>query len=281
MGKETQFPMWEAFSQIHIYSAYTLAMKAAGIEIRYKKGLRERPQELVFDEYFAYVIGSLFASVGFLEALINEVFLLADRHVYMRAKGESPADIIRLLSPRVIESLAKAWNSTPIKFKDYPDLARTLLHIKPGQAQIKHFSGGSALNKFQLALNLSDNAQPFDTNDKGLKAVDLLIRLRNQLTHYKPNFVTVHSSGVSFKVEIVEATELMKELELLQKCSSPLFHGKDAFIPLLGANCAMWGVDSSLQFVAEFSRRMPLELNYRVCELALKRQNAAVLGSGL
>jgi len=61
--------------------------------------------------YFAYVIGSLFASVGFSEALINEVFLLADRYVDTRAKGGSPADIIRLLSPRVIESLATLGGS--------------------------------------------------------------------------------------------------------------------------------------------------------------------------
>jgi hypothetical protein len=221
-------------------------------------------EDSLLKEHRAYVIGSVFAAVAFLEATINEVFLDADRYMESVQRGDTLDDIVK-------RSLAEAWNTTPIKFGDYPDLDKTLLYIKPGQKQIKQpVFLWPALNRFQFALYLFDKVKPFDTNDEQLKETDVLIRLRNFLTHHKMELVAYYSPAKSYQPESTETASLMNELKVrgfrnrLNKPEQEPPRNLEAAIEarpttLLGANCAVWVIQQSLKFVSEFCTRMPIE----------------------
>lgn len=269
--------IWQPFSHIHINSAYNLALKAAEIEDPFS-GSELAPQN-VMDQHFACVIGSIFATVAFLETIINEVFLLADA----RMGGKLLDDAVKLLPLPVVKSMAQIWNAQLKKkggcVHEWDKKKRCIIKTHwgllsyLGRSDVLPYVEGqwAILDKFQLARYLAgqdnfDKQQPLWTD------VNLLIRLRNLLVHYKPKEVTFPPSGGSYKEEADETTDLMAELEAQKKCSNPLIPGQGVFIHLLGADCAMWAVDSSLQFVSEFAQRMPFKLNDRVRDLAVKRQ---------
>lgn len=98
--------IWQPFSHIHIYSAYNLALKATEIEGSYKNAQEPaQPAQELIDEHFAYVIGSIFASVAFLDAMVNEVFWLTDKY----AQGKDLDTSIKPLPTNVKESMAQIW----------------------------------------------------------------------------------------------------------------------------------------------------------------------------
>ncbi len=269
--------IWQPFSHIHIYSAYNLALKAAKIEDSFS-GSEMAPQN-VMDQHFAFVIGSIFASVAFLETIINEVFLLADA----RMGGKQLDNTEKLLPLPVVKSMAQIWNAQLKKKRgcvhEWEKKKRCIIKTHwgllsyLGRSDVLPYVEGqwAILDKFQLALYLAGQDN-FDKQRPLWTDVNLLIRLRNLLVHYKPKEVTFPPSGGSYKEEADETTDLMAELEAQKKRSNPLIPGQGVFIHLLGASCAMWAVDTSLQFVSEFAKRMPLELNQRVRDLVVTRQ---------
>jgi hypothetical protein len=142
-------------------------------------------------EHWAYVVGAVLSSVAFLEGLINELFLDAVDYEGSDPKPEAPhpSNPIHPLPARARELMAQMW---PILEKR------------------------GVLDKFHAALVLAGK-EPFNPGVSALhKAVRVLIELRNNLVHYKPEW----SSG-----DPAEYSNLEKRLRGQGFPLNPVFDG--------------------------------------------------------
>jgi hypothetical protein len=307
---------FEAISNKHIDSALFFAEVAMELEKKFPMELdyQERQNRLASEKmaedtllirHFAYVTGSVFATVAFLEAKINEAFLEADR----RAKGESVRDgLLEKLASDTIESMGRAWSygikksgddgieldNGSKELKRYPNLIN-YLELRNRRSYNNNVERNwSILNKYQLALYLASNPlqlKPFDNSSIVWKEVELLLRLRNRLTHYKPEWITYHFSDQSYNAETEETRSLMNELRD-RRCRNKLYPPEPEptqlnlgaaiealFTTLLAANCAIRAIQHSLKFVREFDRRMPIESDKRFIESRLEELKRPVYSS--
>lgn len=197
------------FSIHHIQSAAHFARLSADTE----KAYRGNCSDELFAEHRAYVTGSIFTAVSFLEATINELF--ADT-------ADNPDRFIKHLDSKVVALMADIWKHEFSK---------------------KYFP---ILTKFEKALTLAKK-EPFDPGALPYQCIWLLIKLRNALIHYEPEW-----NGK-------QASKFEKMLE--NKFSlNPLTGPGDAFFPkkCLSHGCAKWAVESSVKFADEFFSRMGL-----------------------
>jgi len=209
------------YSISHVQASAQFARLSAKIERTYEKRSDE-----VFHEHRAYVTGSIFASVSFLEATINELF----------ADTVDNLEAVKQLNPEVRALMADMW-----KLK-VPRTARY-----------------STLEKFQIALILA-RKQQFDTGQSPYQDVALLVELRNALVHYEPEWVTTISEA---EPEAVTIQKLEKKLEGKFQLN-PMTGEGDTFFPdrCLSHGCAKWAVTSSVKFADEFFSRMGLPPPY-------------------
>ena len=84
--------IWQPVAFIHLESARLQRDEATEFEAMHDSSLEELHQ------YWAYVTGSIFASVAFLEAAINETFFRA----VAEAKGTPLDNFLQKLSPPVL-----------------------------------------------------------------------------------------------------------------------------------------------------------------------------------
>lgn len=218
----------------HLHSAALFARQSAAIEAEQD----ERASEEMRADHRAYVIGSVFAAVAFLEAAINEVFEY---------------------------NLAK-WTNVP---KDWEEEAKgkySSRRKEPG----KHSSSKTTLMKYQLALQLSgkllfvagEDADFIDAND--------LIGLRNNLVHYRP---TKHTQTMSEPIADAAAPDLEKLLRQKVKTPNPLYPPHSHFLhELLSHDCAQWAVQAVLTFADAFYARMCLQPPYESVRQRLNTQ---------
>jgi hypothetical protein len=292
VGVDPMHRSWEALSFYHINSAFTFAENATQLEQEFRWGSPAHlklsqgqisrkngqilTQQEVLNQHFAYVTGSFFAAVAFLEATINEVFLEADKHI----KG-NPSSHLGQLPPAVLASMVRAWSygikrngddgieldKSGNELKRYPDLIKHLKLARKTSYQKNVERRWSTLNKYQLALYLAGTRPYNAATDFRWKEVELLIHLRNHLTHYKPEWIEYKPYGEPYKTEQVDTASLIKELRI-RGSKNELNESKatrdsavmDARLTaLLGASCAVWAIYYSLKFVCEFYRRMRLE----------------------
>jgi hypothetical protein len=103
----------------------------------------------------------------------------------------------------------------------------------------------SILNKYQNALEKGGKTK-FDETIKPFEDAQLLVYLRNQIVHYKPNWIEVGS------VEEAESTYGSKFNEnQLSKSFLTYFPNKR-----FGFGCAKWALESAYNLTKEFYSRM-------------------------
>jgi hypothetical protein len=182
----------------------------------FERGLRE---PILFDvgaELTSACISCIFSTVAYLEADINEFF--AD------AAEEGAADGIAS-DPAVLARIRAAW-----------DLERR----------------SPVLDKYDLALALCD-LPIFDRGAAPYQAAALLMRLRNALAHFKPEW----QPGGGWVGEDDELSKLNKSLRksfsenALAKKYQPYFIQR-----CLGYGSSKWAVTSSVAFIKEFRSRL-------------------------
>lgn len=170
--------------------------------------------ETVRMEHRSYSIGSVIAAACYLEAAINELYLEAiDRN-----QNTFPKERLR-----IAELMGHVWNDVE-KMKVLP--------------------------KYQLALSLA-GARPFPKGQDPYQSVHALIRLRNALVHYKPEWDT----------ELEEHRKLESMLASRFK-ESGLSNSGQAFFPhrCLGHGCAAWATKTAVGFYQEFMGRLGLSI---------------------
>ena len=195
----------------HIQSAALFARYSGRIEREYDGSFSGE----LLTEYLAYVTASIFTAIAFLEARINEFFADAGEKY-----GENPLD------SDTKKLLADKWESIS---KDY---------------SIK------MMDKFDIALMVVGKPV-FNRGEKPAQDVALVVRLRNTLTHYEPEWINDVTKALS-----MVATKKKPIKSLLGKFSiSPLMDEKNPY-KFLNYGCARWAVESSLAYSDEFYARL-------------------------
>lgn len=166
----------------------------------------------------AYATSCIFSTVSFLEAAINELFQdVADGH-------ESYVAGLDAESKRI---MSEFWTVSE-------DRSRLL-------------------DKYQLALTFL-RKQQFDPGQAPFQDASLVVKLRNELVHYRPR-------SLAGDAEPPLARKLMGKFDdnaLMRGSGNPWFPDK-----CLGHGCSAWAVQSVVAFADAFFRRVAVEPNYR------------------
>lgn len=203
-------------SSHHLWAAKHFSILAYNIE-------KDAGDTSRFDiRHRAYVTSSIFSAVVFLEAAINELFQdIADEH-------DSYIDTLDVNSKQLMSDF---WQFT----------------------EQRNRSAFNLLDKFQLALTFMQKKQ-FLTDRQPFQDIALVVKLRNELIHYKPK-------SLSNKVEHKLAAQLkgkFQDNQLMKNSGNPWFPGK-----CLGYGCASWATDSANLFADEFFSRIEVVPNYQ------------------
>lgn len=112
----------------------------------------------------------------------------------------------------------------------------------------------SALNRFDLILHLLQRA-PLDKGSNPYQSAALVVRLRNELIHYKSRW------GVE-----MERNRLQAALRSLGHRPPPFTHSSMNFFPhlCLSADCAAWALASVLDFLEAFYSALGVPSRFEV-----------------
>ncbi|HIK10119.1 MAG TPA: hypothetical protein IGS52_07610 [Oscillatoriaceae cyanobacterium M33_DOE_052] len=187
-----------------------------------------------------YAMASVVYTVMFVEAYINELFC--------RARFEVKNKFFGNLDSNIVSRLANFWEidmKTPTQEK--PRNYRILDALKP-----------NILDKYQLALLTVSDKKLFDRGEYLYQRIEILINLRNAIVHYKPEpwGDDIEKSEESSREKVRKNLEgKFKENPFAEGVQNPFFPDK-----CFGYGCAKWAVNSSVEFIEEFSKKMGLKL---------------------
>lgn len=204
------------FSSYHFWAAEHFAELATNLENAPGKIPR-------FDiQHRAYVTSAILSIVAFLEATINELYKdVADAH-------PSYISSIDTESRRLIQAF---WQLT----------------------EERNRSPFSILDKYQMVLTFCRKEQ-FLTGASPYQDTDLVIKLRNELMHYKPESY----GGEAQHKFLKQLRGKFSENPLMTGAGNPYFPDH-----CLGSGCATWAVFSAKKFADEFFERLKMSPNYR------------------
>ena len=245
-------------SAVHINSAIFFCKELLRIETPYLEGTKDLSQALI-RAHQAYAVGSIFAVVAFVEALINEIFLDA----IFRQEGED-FSIVEPLDAKIVESMVDCWKrGLPLNKFNRDALKLYQKYEKYSKKHCKNLPVNDwyILDKYQCALVLSGK-NTLDSNAAHLQDLYIVRELRNALVHYKPEWITSDGSAK------VSRSERRRTKKLEDKLNNIGFR-KNALLPInpfpegyLGWGCSRWAIRASLSFASEFSERMGISPPY-------------------
>lgn len=206
--------MKKRFSIIHLYSAALFARKSHEIEKQWQ-GVHN---PTLYREDLAYVSSSIISSVAFLESTINEIYS---------------------------DSLDQKPEQHPILSQLDSDSLNKIIHIQ----NVLNLKFLSILEKYQFFLILLNKAE-FDKGKNPYQDTNVLIKLRNDLVHYNPEWIDANDEPTENKPHRYESALIGRfEENLFMKSSGNPFYPYKC----LGYGCADWAVTTAKNFVAKFS----------------------------
>jgi hypothetical protein len=202
------------FSGQHIAAAALCARNSRDVEFA------NAGHHIYVADHFSFVMGSVLFSVASLEAAINELFADA---------AESNLARLRPLDEGVVRRMGMMWLS------GVPRTARF-----------------AVLDKYAIALALADQT-PFDKGAEPWQSAAKLVKLRNALVHYEPEWVLANPATASDAHSFERDLSGRFDLNPLAAPENPFYPDK-----LLGYGCAAWSARSAMNFMDEFCRRLAL-----------------------
>ena len=195
------------FSSHHMLSAAHFARQSAIIEKNYKDEITDELRA----EHRAYVTGAIIVSVASLEATINDVFISAIDN----------DNLFKDFDPSIPKVLSEFWTWDVVE-------------------------RSSILEKYRCVLAVA-NKEAFDHGNPPYQEVNDLIKLRNALVHYKPEWDTDLKNHKGIENRLKSRFNI-----------NPFSHDNDAFFPkkCLGHGCAEWSVQSVIKFIEDFYNRI-------------------------
>ena len=170
--------------------------------------------EMIHMQHRSYTIGAVMSAATFLEAAINELF--------QKAIDKDPYVFLPEFDARLREAMAASWDD------------------------VEEFS---ILGKYQIALSLTGK-QAFPKGESPYQEADDLVRLRNALVHYKPEWDT----------DLQEHKKIEDRLRSRNIPENPLISSGATYLPhrCLSHGLASWAVKSACAFYSQFVERMGL-----------------------
>ena len=171
------------------------------------------------------MLSAIVSSVVFLEASINEM---------MSAAEEVTAPV--------------EWGLTRAEL--------TLLHSMWRLGTDK----APVLRKYETALVLLGKL-PLESDRNPSQDAGLLVKLRNDLVHYKPEWIAEERAAVA----AVQKPDIWFSRLSERFASNPLAHPSMPYYPsgMLGHGCAAWSVQTALAFSRAFYERAGIRYPYR------------------
>jgi hypothetical protein len=212
--------VWHWFSGDHAIAATTLSRQCGDLEAdpprpnEDERGRNLTYQEVTARAHRSAAIGSILSSVGFLEASINE-FFASSQHDNLNLSGGALPEHDRQVVAAASDLVGK--NKT-------------------------------TLDRYQLALHLL-HYDPFDHGLEPYQDANLLVRLRNAIVHYTPQW-RPHADGPT-------TDKLSLALEGKGFPQNPFTGAGNPFLldRCLGHGCTTWAWQASLALVDDFLRR--------------------------
>ena len=202
----------------HLESAVLFALQAKALET----GTEEPRLFSRRTEHRAAAVACVFSSVAYLEAEINEFFSDVSDGIALGYFG---------FSEEVAARISRSW--------------------KMGVPRTARYA---VLEKYEVALTLCD-LPPIPPGEYPHQAVQLLLKLRNALTHFEPEIQP--TGGTSYEEE-----ELGKLSRGLRSAflGNPLAGEHEPFFPYrcLGFGSSSWSVRASFALVKLFRERLDL-----------------------
>jgi len=221
----------------HLYSAYFFALSASEIEEMQESNSNH--QRL---QHRSFVTASIMSSVAFLEAAINELYVICAEHPNDIHVNGHPQDMrFGCIGTDTIEMLGAIW-------------------------QVEGFRrSANILDKCQTALRIAKQVE-FNKGTNPYQEVKLVIDLRNLLVHFKPeqreiavgagNRLPSDAFESKYRGKFAE-NPLAAKYSIFGKPDEPL-EADYPFFPekCLGSGCAYWAFRSILAFTNEMFRRL-------------------------
>jgi hypothetical protein len=287
---------YDELSLDHLGSAQFFAEEAAKLENEFcwDQNWQAREKKLknaqitdvgVHTRSFAFVSSSVFASIAFLNAAINEVFPGAAKYNKEKSAGRATKSPFEHLPASVIDALTEIKFKQNIKLDGYPGLEKKLEYADKGHYANKQFHRWYLLNKFQLALYLAHGqTRLLSMTDSIWKDVKLVFQLRDILIHNQPVLILHRPPDGSYEAvedsdpaqRTVTLLTYFKEHDFWNRLiaeADPSNIGRVWAASLtywLGAKSAVWAIQSCLKFALEFYKRMPMPTRERLIESRLE-----------
>lgn len=213
------------YSNIHREAAELFSKLAKDQEDKHKETEAKRGKEImptkIYTLHKIYVVNSILSSTAFLEATINEFY----QEIY-----DGNNAYTKKLKPAHICKLNCFWEINELKNKST-----------------------KILEKYQEALEICEK-KIFDKGKKHYSNVKTSIRLRNELTHFKPEFN-----------DAKKPHKILKHFNM-KHLRNPLFGNSDDIYTLnkiLSHNTADWMIKAYKDFIDAFFKKFDLKPNYK------------------
>jgi hypothetical protein len=188
----------------------------AAVEFTNRAILYEKENTTDGAEYYHYIFSSIILCVSFLEANINEL--------YSRIEDKN----IKVKNEEIVTSL---WSRGIPRTARYP-----------------------IIEKYEILLDIIGDSK-LDKSKILYQNIIALIRLRNALVHFEPEWTTINNRDR--KENSLEKT--LKNKYLL----NPFMNEKtQAFFPdvCLSAGCSYWAIQNTAQFILEYYKFLNIEI---------------------
>jgi hypothetical protein len=237
-----------ALSLSHISAAAYFARQSFAIET----GLKAYDRADAYsqqNDHRAYVMGAIFMSVAFLDAIINE------------ACDDHKAELVTSQFWPVAPGVAKKWQKTPPTTAD--DALLALVKI------------GGTLERYRAFLSLRGMTPPLGPGDVVYDRAKTLCTFRNRLIHYEA--IWQDYPGGQFHRHRHDIADLRAKLQAefeARPAGNALFNVQYPFgvswvHQVLSHACAEWAVTSSKDFVDAFYQAAGIPRRYEWSSLPL------------
>jgi hypothetical protein len=201
-------------SSSFLKSALILSNKCLETE----KSIGPRKRGVLIEEYKAYFYGAIFNCVSYLESYINELFVDISEGNFHNIKIDDTSII----------QIKELWN-----------------------LNIPKIASCKTIDKYQVMLIIC-NKSLFKKSLRPYQDVDIIIKLRNSLIHYEPEYI--QSTFKNPDAQLHKFEKLLHERIEINPFATKL----DDYYPtkIISYSCCNWAIKSISNFIDDFNNKI-------------------------
>ncbi|MEX0771040.1 MAG: hypothetical protein WD035_09925 [Balneolaceae bacterium] len=211
---------WPTIPVDHLLAAVMFAKKCDELEKRHKDD--SKVDTVIRSEHRSYAISTIILTVAFLEATINDFFAGISNTL---KNYETIAD------ERILDEIKTLWNNKGIERQNM-------------------------LYKYEQAFSILQITS-FDKSKEPCQDVILLIDLRDELVHFKPEWILFGNQFGANEHKMAQRLRGKFNPNTLLPDSMPFYPDR-----CLGSSCTRWAIKSSVAFTDFFYQEIGLDAPY-------------------